>query len=233
MKLYLSGKMSGTSEADFVAAFAAEAQVLRGLGHEVIDPAALPNHLNWQECMMRDVPLVASCDGVALLPGSEWKGSGGSLVEAVICAATLFGKPVLQRQGEALLPAAEIPIPPPAYAREIAQVAGAAWLATLQIMSGAWKSGRHGPGDWLKEPKESHLIKAARHAMTDYLKRRGADPNDNVLDAREELTMFLEDTPSALCKTPRAPWLNDGEDHGAQAVCRAAMGYANRINGRS
>lgn len=234
MKVYLSGAMSGL--ADFVAKFAAEAAVIRGIGHEVVCPAEMDNSPEWQGCLARDIPLVLSCEAVVVMPG--WKDSGGSLMEAVVVAAVIAGKPVLVREGNSLVPCPEIPIPSSEHAREVAQVGGAAMLAVLQVMSGAWKSGKHGPGIWRGESLYSHVLKTSRHALTDFIKRTAPqEEHITLLLARECLSSYMIDKKDkSLVKDADAfstDWYHDGEDHGAQAVCRSAMGWANKINGRS
>lgn len=96
-RLYLAGPMTGIADLNFPL-FHAEAARLRSLGYDIINPAELnggadelvacakmtPEELavHWLYCMRRDVVAVASCDGIALLPG--WERSRGANVERTL-----------------------------------------------------------------------------------------------------------------------------------------------------
>lgn len=79
-RLYLCGAMTGLPEKNYPA-FHAEAARLRALGYTVVSPAEidLPDGLPWAAYMAVDIPLLLSCDGVALLPG--WQASRGATLE--------------------------------------------------------------------------------------------------------------------------------------------------------
>ncbi|RMQ98466.1 hypothetical protein ALP94_04655 [Pseudomonas savastanoi pv. glycinea] len=81
-RIYISGPMTGLPEYNFPA-FAAEAERLRGLGFDVVNPAEInPEGGTWEECMRRDVAMLVTCDHVATLPG--WDKSQGAQLEVYI-----------------------------------------------------------------------------------------------------------------------------------------------------
>lgn len=80
MKIYISGPMTG--QPDFNRpAFNAKAAELRALGHEVVNPAELPEIPGWEwvDYLKRDIPLLLECEGIYQLPG--WVGSKGAQLE--------------------------------------------------------------------------------------------------------------------------------------------------------
>lgn len=99
-RLYLAGPMSGIKDLNFPA-FNAEAARLRALGYEVTNPAEVNGGAaelvatanmtaeeraeHWRHCMRRDIPLLLTCDAVALLPG--WQSSRGATLEVHIAEA--------------------------------------------------------------------------------------------------------------------------------------------------
>lgn len=80
MRIYISGPMTGLPQLNFPA-FNAEAQRLRDLGHQVVNPAEInpDNAMTWQACMRRDIAELMTCDTLALLPG--WQKSSGAHLE--------------------------------------------------------------------------------------------------------------------------------------------------------
>jgi hypothetical protein len=83
--------MSGLPDLNFPA-FHAEADRLRMLGHEVINPAEInadPSK-GWNDCMRADIRELVTCDAIRLLPG--WKKSRGATLEHHI--ATTLGMAV-------------------------------------------------------------------------------------------------------------------------------------------
>lgn len=80
MRIYISGPMTGLPQLNFPA-FNAEAQRLRGLGHQVVNPAEInpDNAMPWAQCMRRDIAELMTCDTLALLPG--WQKSSGAHLE--------------------------------------------------------------------------------------------------------------------------------------------------------
>jgi Domain of unknown function (DUF4406) len=101
MRWYIAGPMTGHKDLNFPA-FNAEAQRLRSLGYEVVNPAEINSDPNagWHECMRKDIKELMGCDGVALLPG--WESSRGarlehtiaSGLEMFICPAASIVRPV-------------------------------------------------------------------------------------------------------------------------------------------
>jgi hypothetical protein len=79
-RVYLSGPMTGLPDLNFPA-FHAEADRLRGLGYEVVNPAEInPDAaMPWNECMRADIKALCDCDVIALLPG--WGASTGAHLE--------------------------------------------------------------------------------------------------------------------------------------------------------
>lgn len=79
MKIYISGKITGTS--DYMDRFAKAEKALRTKGWEVVNPAKedLPKNLPWEEYMKHDVRLLAGCDAIYMLDG--WRQSRGACLE--------------------------------------------------------------------------------------------------------------------------------------------------------
>lgn len=79
MKIYISGKITGTS--DYMDRFAKAEKALKAKGWEVVNPAKadLPQNLPWEEYMKHDVKLLAGCDAIYMLDG--WRQSRGACLE--------------------------------------------------------------------------------------------------------------------------------------------------------
>ena len=79
MKIYISGKITGTS--DYMDRFAKAEKALLTKGWEVVNPAKedLPQNLPWEEYMKHDVRLLAGCDAIYMLDG--WRQSRGACLE--------------------------------------------------------------------------------------------------------------------------------------------------------
>ena len=113
MRAYLAGRMTGMPDLNFPA-FHREAAYLRGLGHEIINPAEInggadelvacanmtPEQLekHWQACMRRDIAELVTCEGIFMMPGWEW--SRGASLEHHI--AQQLGMKVVYLQREAV-----------------------------------------------------------------------------------------------------------------------------------
>lgn len=93
IRLYLAGPMSGHADLNFPL-FNAEAARLRALGYDVVNPAEINSgadlvvwgemtpeerQVHWNRCMCADIPLLCTCDGIALLP--NWEKSRGATIE--------------------------------------------------------------------------------------------------------------------------------------------------------
>ena len=92
MKIYLSGKISGT-DLDYVRClFDKVATTLRALGHEVTNP--LCNGLSetdpWEEHIAKDIINLIDCEGIYMLQG--WEDSQGARIEHAV--AKELGKAV-------------------------------------------------------------------------------------------------------------------------------------------
>lgn len=80
MRIYISGPMTGKPDLNRPA-FNAKAAELRALGHEVVNPAELPEIPGgtWHDYMKADIKLLLECDAIYMLPG--WVGSKGAALE--------------------------------------------------------------------------------------------------------------------------------------------------------
>jgi len=78
-RIYISGPMSGLPELNFPA-FRAEADRLRALGYDAVNPAEInEGETDWHTCLKTDLRELLTCDAVALLPG--WLDSKGAHLE--------------------------------------------------------------------------------------------------------------------------------------------------------
>jgi len=86
MKLYLAGPMTGYEGLNFPH-FHEMALMLRGCGHEIINPAEVNADptAKWEDCMRADIRELVTCDGIALLDG--WEKSRGATLEHHIASA--------------------------------------------------------------------------------------------------------------------------------------------------
>jgi group I intron endonuclease len=82
-KLYLSGAMTGHTDLNFPA-FHAEADRLRSLGYDVVNPAELnPDHsASWHACLRADLKALLDCDAICLLDG--YSKSRGACLELTV-----------------------------------------------------------------------------------------------------------------------------------------------------
>ena len=74
--IYLSGPMTALN---FYSSFKIEAERLRGLGYEVVNPAEDPVYAGYHESMRKDLKALLDCDTLALLDG--WQCSAGAHLE--------------------------------------------------------------------------------------------------------------------------------------------------------
>lgn len=92
MKIYLSGKISGT-DLDYVRClFDKVATTLRALGHEVTNPLCngLSETAPWEEHMAKDIIHLLQCECIYMLQG--WEDSQGARIEHAV--AKELGKAV-------------------------------------------------------------------------------------------------------------------------------------------
>ena len=83
MRIYISGPITGHLDT-YKATFAAAADTIRKGGHEPANPAAiqLGDGASWSDHMDAALPMLATCQGIYLLPG--WRTSSGARVEATV-----------------------------------------------------------------------------------------------------------------------------------------------------
>lgn len=93
MKVYISGKITGTS--DYLERFTRAEAMLRAKGYTVINPAkvtaCLPKSLSWEEYMAVALAMLALADAVYFLRG--WRDSNGAVIERGV--ADDMGKEIL------------------------------------------------------------------------------------------------------------------------------------------
>ena len=90
MKIYIAGPMSGLKDLNYPA-FNAEAERLRALGHEVLNPAEnpVPPCGSWAGYMRMALRQLIECECVVLLPG--WIESRGAVIERNLAQALGMG----------------------------------------------------------------------------------------------------------------------------------------------
>ena len=84
MKIYLSGKISGT-DLDYVRRlFDKVATTLRALGHEVTNPLCngLSETAPWEAHIAKDIANLLQCEGIYMLQG--WEESQGARIEHAV-----------------------------------------------------------------------------------------------------------------------------------------------------
>lgn len=90
MIVYLAGRITG--DPAYRAKFADAEMVLRELGHTVLNPAVLPDGLEYAAYLLIDEQLLRAADAVCLLP--DWKQSPGARQERAL--ARRLGKKLLR-----------------------------------------------------------------------------------------------------------------------------------------
>jgi len=90
MRTYIAGPITGV--AHYRDHFARAAKSLETAGHAVVSPAELPIREGWEwaDYMRAALPLMLTCQRVALLPG--WEASRGARIEVEL--ADELGMPV-------------------------------------------------------------------------------------------------------------------------------------------
>lgn len=79
-RIYISGPMTGKPEWNFPA-FHAEAERLRSLGYDVVNPAEINTDTStpYNECLRNDLKALLDCDTIAML--DDWMDSNGAHLE--------------------------------------------------------------------------------------------------------------------------------------------------------
>ena len=90
MIVYLAGKITG--DPAYRAKFADAEMVLRELGHTVLNPAMLPDGLEYAAYLLIDEQLLRAADAVCLLP--DWRKSAGARQEHEL--ARRLGKMIIR-----------------------------------------------------------------------------------------------------------------------------------------
>lgn len=90
MKIYLSGPITG-HESTYRKAFSRAAEGLRAKGLAVLNPAELPDGLNYEDYMHIGLAMLDVSDAIYLLPG--WEDSSGAKRE--MAAASEAGKMIM------------------------------------------------------------------------------------------------------------------------------------------
>lgn len=88
MKLYLSGKITGTSDAP--ERFGTAQTALAVAGYTVVNPLEVTQADTWESCMRDDIKALLDCDGIVMLEG--WERSRGAQLELHIAEA--LGMPI-------------------------------------------------------------------------------------------------------------------------------------------
>ena len=82
MKIYISGKITGTD--DYAERFQQAAEAIEAKGHEAINPLMLhtilkPWTTTWEQYILADLGLLRASEGAYFMPG--WGNSSGAKVE--------------------------------------------------------------------------------------------------------------------------------------------------------
>ncbi|WP_311324489.1 DUF4406 domain-containing protein [Capnocytophaga sputigena] len=93
MKIYISGKISGTDLTETRKRFAAVAKAMKRLGCEPINPLenGLSEHDSWEAHIAKDIADLLQCKAIYMLQG--WQESKGARIELYI--ATEIGIPIM------------------------------------------------------------------------------------------------------------------------------------------
>ena len=84
MKIYISGKISGTDLTETRKRFAAVAEATKRLGYEPVNPLenGLTEHDSWEAHMLKDIADLLRCNAIYMLQG--WEESKGARIEHYI-----------------------------------------------------------------------------------------------------------------------------------------------------
>ena len=93
MKIYISGKISGTDLTETRARFAAVAKAMKRLGYEPVNPLdnGLSEHDTWEAHIVKDIATLLQCKAIYML--QDWQESKGARIEYYI--ATEIGMPIM------------------------------------------------------------------------------------------------------------------------------------------
>ena len=93
MKVYISGKISGTNLTETRKRFAAAAKVTKKLGYEPVNPFenGLTEHDTWEAHIVKDIATLLQCKAIYMLQG--WQESKGARIEHYI--ATEIGLSIM------------------------------------------------------------------------------------------------------------------------------------------
>jgi len=93
MKIYISGKISGTDLTETRKRFAAAAKAMKRLGYEPVNPLenGLTEHDTWESHISKDIADLLQCKAIYMLQG--WQESKGARIEHYI--ATEIGMPIM------------------------------------------------------------------------------------------------------------------------------------------
>ena len=92
MKIYISGKISGTDLTETRARFASVAKAMKRLGYEPVNPLenGLSEHDSWETHIAKDIADLLQCKAIYML--QDWQESKGARIEHYI--ATEIGIPI-------------------------------------------------------------------------------------------------------------------------------------------
>ena len=84
MKIYISGKITGTDLTETRKRFAAVAEATKRLGYEPVNPLenGLSEHDSWEAHMLKDIAELLQCKASYMLQG--WQESKGARIEHYI-----------------------------------------------------------------------------------------------------------------------------------------------------
>ena len=93
MKIYISGKITGTDLTETRKRFAAVAKATKRLGYEPVNPLenGLSEHNSWEVHMLKNIADLLQCKAIYMLQG--WQESKGACIEHYI--ATKIGMPIM------------------------------------------------------------------------------------------------------------------------------------------
>lgn len=93
MKIYISGKISGTDLTETRARFAAVAKAMKRLGYEPVNPLdnGLSEQDTWEAHIVKDIATLLQCKAIYMLQG--WQESKGARIEHYI--ATEIGLSIM------------------------------------------------------------------------------------------------------------------------------------------